>query len=177
MNIWHLFSERRPPFASPNGFYSVYEQMYSQCAVCGSHWFLFCLSPYLFSEWHIVPQLYIQIKQSRVHSRKALYECKASRRLGKQMRSFYRFLSTFTYWLSRFMYKAYPAAPHNIQGSYNSLSSVFRLLLIEAITFPFHLQKSKYSLSISLSPRSIFCNNRLLRNFLLSPSTLYGPTL
>ena len=67
--------------------------------------------------------------------------------------------------------------PTHIQGSYNSLSSVFRLLLIEAITFPFHLQKSKYSLSISLSPRSIFCNNRLLRNFLLSPSTLYGPTL
>ena len=129
-------------------------------------WFLFCLSPYLFSEWHIVPQLYIQIKQSRVHSRKALYECKASRRLGKQMRCFYRFLS-----------KVHPAAPYNIQGSYNSLSSVFRLLLIEAITLPFHRQKSKYSLSISLSPRSIFCNNRLLRNFLLSPSTLYGPTL
>ena len=67
--------------------------------------------------------------------------------------------------------------PTHIQGSYNSLSSVFRLLLIEAITLPFHRQKSKYSLSISLSPRSIFCNNRLLRNFLLSPSTLYGPTL
>ena len=128
--------------------------------------FLFCLSLYLFSEWHIVPQLYIQIKQSRVHSRKALYGWKASRRLGKQIRCFYRFLS-----------KAHPAAPYNIQGSYKSLSSVFRLRLIEAITLPFHLQKSKYSLSISLSPRSIFCNNRLLRNFLLSPSTLYGPTL
>ena len=67
--------------------------MYSQCAVCGSHWFLFCLSPYLFSEWHIVPQLCIQIKQSRVHSRKALSECKASRRLGKQIRGLSRFLS------------------------------------------------------------------------------------
>ena len=138
---------------------------------------LFCLSPYLFSEWHIVPQLYIQIKQSRVHSRKALSECKASRRLGKQIRGLSRFLSTTTYWLSRFLSKAHLAAPYNIQGSYNNLSSVFRLRLIEAITFPFHLQKSKYSLSISLSPRSIFCNNRLLRNFLLSPSTLYGPTL
>ena len=135
--------------------------MYSQCAVCGYHWFLFCLSPYLFSEWHIVPLLCIQIKQSRVHSRKALYECKASRRLEKQMRCFFGFC----------------LKPNHIQGSYNSLSSVFRLLLIEAITFPFHLQKSKYSLSISLSPRSIFCNNRLFRNFLLSPSTLYGPTL
>ena len=62
-------------------------------AVCKPQRFLFCLSPYLFSEWHIVPQLYIQIKQSRVHSRKALYECKASRRLGKQIRCFYRFLS------------------------------------------------------------------------------------
>ena len=133
---------------------------------CKLQRFLFCLSPYLFSEWHIVPQLYIQIKQSRVHSRKALSECKASRRLGKQIRCFYRFLS-----------KTHPTAPNHIQGSYNSLSSVFRLLLIEAITFPFHRQKSKYSLSISLSPRSIFCNNRLLRNFLLSPSTLYGPTL
>lgn len=161
-----LFSEWRLQFTSPNGFYSVYDQMYSQCAVCGFQRFLFCLSPYLFSGWHIVPQLCIQIKQSRVHSRKALYECKASRRLGKQIRCFYRFLS-----------KAHPATPYNIQGSYNSLSSVFRLLLIEAITFPFHRQKSKYSLSISLSPRSIFCNNRLLRNFLLSPSTLYGPTL
>ena len=139
--------------------------------------FLFCLLPYLFSEWHKVPQLYIQIKQSRVHSRKALSEWKASRRLGKQMRCFYRFLSTSTYWLSRFLSKVHLAAPNHIQGSYNSLSSVFRLLLIEAITFPFHRQKSKYSLSISLSPRSIFCNSLLLRNFLLSPSTLYGPTL
>ena len=103
--------------------------------------------------------------------------CFPSRRLGKQIRCFYRFLSTSTYWLSRFLSKAHPVAPYNIQGLYNSLSSVFRLLLIEAITFPFHRQKSKYSLSISLSPRSIFCNNRLLRNFLLSPSTLYGPTL
>ena len=56
--------------------------------------FLFCLSPHLFSEWHIVPQLCIQTKQSRVHSRKALYECKASRRLGKLIRSLSRFLST-----------------------------------------------------------------------------------
>ena len=87
-------------FVGLTGFYSVYDQMYSLCAVCGSHWFLFCLSPYLFSEWHIVPQLCIQIKQSRVHSRKALSECKASRRLGKQIRCFYRFLS-----------KAHPAAP------------------------------------------------------------------
>ena len=190
MNIWHLFSERRSQFASPNGFYSVRHHIYIPSSdyslqaptvyirlitasiyqvvftVCRFQLFLFCLSPYLFSEWHKVPQLYIQIKQSRVHSRKALYEWKASRRLGKQMRCFYRFLS-----------KAHPAAPNHIQGSYNSLSSVFRLLLIEAITFPFHRQKSKYSLSISLSPRSIFCNNRLLRNFLLSPSTLYGPTL
>ena len=108
MNKWHLFSERRPQFASPNGFYSVYDQMYSQCAVCRSHWFLFCLSPYLFSEWHIVPQLGVQTKQSRVHSRKALSECKASRRLGKQIRCFYRFLSTSTYWLSRFLSKAHP---------------------------------------------------------------------
>ena len=151
--------------------------MYSQCSVCGSHWFLFCLSPYLFFEWHIVPLLCIHIKQSRVYSRKALAGCKASRRLGKQIWCFYRFLSTSTYWLSRFLSKAHPAAPYNIQGSYNSLSSVFRLLLIEAITLPFHRQKSKYSLSISLSPRSIFCNSLLLRNFLLSPSTLYGPTL
>ena len=133
---------------------------------CKRQRFLFCLSPYLFSEWHIVPQLCIQIKQSRVHSRKALYECKASRRLRKQIWCFYRFLS-----------KAHPAAPNHIQGSYKSLSSVFRLLLIEAITFPFHRQKSKYSLSTSLSPRSIFCNSLLFRNFLLSPSTLYGPTL
>ena len=68
--------------------------------VCKSQRFLFCLSPHLFSEWHIVPQLYIQIKQSRVHSRKALYECKASRRLGKQIRG-----------LSRFLSKAHLAAP------------------------------------------------------------------
>ena len=150
----------------PSTVFILFTMYDSQWAVCVHQRFLFCLSPYLFSEWHIVPQLYIQIKQSRVYSRKALGGCKASRRLGKQMRC-----------LSRFLSNAHPAAPHNIQGSYNSLSSVFRLLLIEAITFPFHRQKSKYSLSISLSPRSIFCNNRLLRNFLLSPSTLYGPTL
>ena len=60
---------------------------------CNPQRFLFCLLPYQFSEWHIVPLLCIHIKQSRVHSRKALYECKASRRLGKQIRCFYRFLS------------------------------------------------------------------------------------
>ena len=87
----HLFP-KCPQFASTS-FFSVYDQMYSQCSICGSHWFLFCLSPYLFSGWHIVPQLYIQIKQSRVHSRKALSECKASRRLGKQIRGLSRFLS------------------------------------------------------------------------------------
>ena len=37
--------------------------MYSQSAVCMPQRFLFCLSPYLFSEWHIVPQLCVQIKQ------------------------------------------------------------------------------------------------------------------
>ena len=67
--------------------------MYSQCTVCVHQRFLFCLSPYLFSEWHIVPQLCIQLKQSRVYSRKALAGCKASRRLGKQIRGLYRFLS------------------------------------------------------------------------------------
>ena len=88
-------------------FYSVYHHIYfpSVITVYEHQRFLFCLSPYLFSEWHIVPQLYIQIKQSRVHSRKALYECKASRRLGKQMRCFYRFSSTSTYWLGRFCLK------------------------------------------------------------------------
>ena len=69
--------------------------------VCKSQRFLFCLSPYLFSEWHIVPQLYIHIKQSRVHSRKALAECKASRRLGKQIRG-----------LSLFLSKAHPTTPY-----------------------------------------------------------------
>ena len=50
-----------------------------------------CLSPYMFSEWHIVSLLYIQIKLSRACSRKALYGCKASRRLGKYMRGFIGF--------------------------------------------------------------------------------------
>ena len=52
-----------------------------------------CLSPYMFSEWHIVPLLYIQIKQSRTRSRKALAGWKASRRLGKRIRGLSRFLS------------------------------------------------------------------------------------
>ncbi len=47
-----------------------------------------CLSPYIFSEWHNVPLLYIQTKLSRACSRKALAECKASRRLGKYIRGF-----------------------------------------------------------------------------------------
>ena len=55
---------------------------------CKHQRFLFCLSMYLFSEWHIVPLLYIQIKQSRTRSRKALSGWKASRRLGKQIRVF-----------------------------------------------------------------------------------------
>ena len=111
-------------FVGPTGFYSVRHRIcFPGCdyrlqastvlilfvtisifwvvtAVCEHQRFLFCLSPYLFSEWHKVPQLYIQIKQSRVHSRKALYECKASRRLEKQIRG-----------LSRFLSKAHLAAP------------------------------------------------------------------
>ena len=47
-----------------------------------------CLSPYVFSVWHIVPLLYIQIKLSRACSRKALSICKASRRLRKYIRGF-----------------------------------------------------------------------------------------
>ena len=81
-------------FASPNGFslLSVY-WFFELCPqFCKSQRFLFCLSSYLFSEWHIVPQLYIQIKQSRTRSRKALAGCKASRRLGKQIRGLSRFL-------------------------------------------------------------------------------------
>ena len=80
-------------FANANGFYSVYALRYSLYSVCVSQRFLFCLSLYMFSEWHLVPQLCIQIKQSRVYSRKALAECKASRRLGKQIRGLSRFLS------------------------------------------------------------------------------------
>ena len=83
-------------FVGSTGFYSVVTISVFQVMITVKYHqrFLFCLSPYLFSEWHIVPQLYIQIKQSRVHSRKVLYECKASRRLGKQMRGLSRFLST-----------------------------------------------------------------------------------
>ena len=39
-----------------------------------------------------MPQLCVQIKQSRTRSRKALAECKASRKLGKQIRGLYMFL-------------------------------------------------------------------------------------
>ena len=109
----HLFSKWLHNFASATVFIrliaaSIFQVVFT---VCRFQRFLFCLSPYLFSEWHIVPLFCIQIKQSRVHSRKALYECKASRRLGKQMRRFYRFLSTSTYRLSQFLSKAHPAAP------------------------------------------------------------------
>ena len=47
-----------------------------------------CLSPNIFSVWHTVPLLYIHIMLSRACSRKALYECKASLRLGKYIRGF-----------------------------------------------------------------------------------------
>ena len=77
----------------PQRFVFCLRCMYSHCAVCVHQRFLFCLSPYLFSEWHIVPQLCVQLKQLRVYSRKALAECKASRRLGKRIRGLYRFLS------------------------------------------------------------------------------------
>ena len=38
-------------------------QFGSYRVICKPQWFLFCLSPYLFSEWHIVPQLYMNEKQ------------------------------------------------------------------------------------------------------------------
>ena len=99
----YVFSKYSPQFASPNVFYVMrYHQFRKRQR------FLFCLSPYLFSEWHIVPQLCIQIKQSRVHSRKALYEWKASRRLGKQIRGLSRFLSNST--LQQFLSKSHPIA-------------------------------------------------------------------
>ena len=82
--------------------------------VCRFQRFLFCLSPYLFSEWHIVPLLCIQIKQSRVHSRKALYECKASRRLGKQMRGLSRFLSTLIQQLPQYTRRLQPQPIYSI---------------------------------------------------------------
>ena len=44
--------------------------------------------PYIFTEWHIVPLLYIQIKLERACSRKTLAEGKASRRLGKYIGGF-----------------------------------------------------------------------------------------
>ena len=111
-------------FANANGFYSVYALRYSLYSVCVSQRFLFCLSLYMFSEWHLVPQLCIQIKQSRVYSRKALAECKASRRLGKQIRGLSRFLSKshpvvgFCQPTATFPKRAKPlSAPHN---PYNS---------------------------------------------------------
>ena len=79
----------------PSTVFILFTMYDSQCAVCVHLRFLFCLSSYQFSEWHIVPQLCIQIKQSRVYSRKALAGCKASRRLGKQIRGLSRFLSNF----------------------------------------------------------------------------------
>ena len=44
--------------------------------------------PNIFTEWHIVPLLYIQIKLERACSRKTLAEGKASRRLGKYIGGF-----------------------------------------------------------------------------------------
>ena len=89
----HLFP-KCPQFTNPNGFYSVFRRVcFPSVHSLQAQRFLFCLSPHVFSEWHIVPQLSIHIKQSRVYSRKALYGWKASRRLGKQMRGLYRFLS------------------------------------------------------------------------------------
>lgn len=44
--------------------------------------------PYIFTEWHIVPLLYIQLKLERACSRKTLAEGKASRRLGKYIGGF-----------------------------------------------------------------------------------------
>ena len=73
---------------SPNGFCSVYALMHSLYSVLGHNGFYSVYRRICFSEWHIVPQLCIQLKLSRVYSRKALAGCKASRRLGKQMRGF-----------------------------------------------------------------------------------------
>ena len=109
MHFIHLHAHS---FASPNGFYSVYRCicfpsvhslqaptvfilfttrciLYAQFV--GLPGFYSVYRRICFSEWHIVPQLYIQKKQSRTRSRKALYECKASRRLGKQIRCFIGF--------------------------------------------------------------------------------------
>ena len=85
----------RCTFCTPNGFYSVVTTSVFRMmsTVLHTPTVYLGLSPCLFSEWHIVPLLYIQIKQSRTRSRKDLDEWKASRRLGKQIRGLYRFMS------------------------------------------------------------------------------------
>ena len=144
-------------FASPQRFLFCLRCMYSQCAVCVHQRFLFrlrcmysqsavcaptvlfCLSSYLFSEWHIVPQLYIQIKQSRVYSRKALYECKASRRLGKQIRG-----------LSRFLFNPMPSCHKTEKGGCPRLSILHIRLCLYSI------YEATSSLRISPSPSFVF---------------------
>ena len=153
MNIWHLFSERRSQFASPNGFYSVRHHIY----IPSSDYSLQAPTVFIpFTTRCILNAQFVGLTGFYSVYRRICFpsgtKCHSENGCG--------------------VFIGFCLKPTHIQGSYNSLSSVFRLLLIEAITLPFHRQKSKYSLSIFLSPRSIFCNNRLLRNFLLSPSTL-----
>ena len=122
--------------------------MYSQCAVCVHQRFLFCLSPYLFSEWHIVPQLCVQIKQSRVYSRKALAECKVSRRLRKQIRGLYRFLS-----------KAHPAAvfPRKfILCHKTGKGGCPRLFILHIRLCLYSIHEATSSLRISHNPSFVF---------------------
>ena len=47
-------------FKSPYGFYSVYDRMYSLCAVYKPQRFLFCLSPYLFLLKPTLQQLFLE---------------------------------------------------------------------------------------------------------------------
>ena len=122
-------------------------QFGSYRVICKPQRFLFCLSPYLFSEWHIVPQLCIQIKQSRVYSRKALAGCKASRRLGKQIRGLYRFLSKPT--LQQFF----------LESSYYAIklkSGCPRLSILHIRLCLYSFYEATSSLRISHSPSFVF---------------------
>ena len=90
----YLFSEWCPQFCKPQRFlFCLRLDVFSVPCLWGTNGFYSVYRRICFSEWHIVPQLYIQIKQSRVYSRKALAGWKASRRLGKQIRGLSRFLS------------------------------------------------------------------------------------
>ena len=151
MNIWHLFSERRPQFASPNGFYSVRHRIYFPSSDYSLR------TPTVFIPFTTRCILNAQFVGLTVFYSVYRRICFRSRRPGIQIRGLYRFLSK-AHPYSRFIQQPklrIPSSPY--RSNHLSFPSAEVQILPFYIPFPtlYLLQQSAFSELSSISKHFI----------------------